>query len=216
MTEVSRKEFDINRFIAENESAAFEGYLEPSGSSDDWYDDYEYLYKHILLDVKHVDLYAPQTIKLHNYRFSDKRDDIVFCIKNSKILIKARKHNYDPMFYDFEKINGEFRGKIFSIVTSFYSKIDEAKGLLIRDGWMNLGRIEYWPKNDIFKLRKHPENLLFKPEMKISVFGESFYIDLPDNKICKDKFNEWVSKLSIEKGIEAAIEAFDEPEAPKE
>jgi len=212
MKYISRKDFDIKRFIEQNKEARFAEHLEPLKFAQ--WTDYPYLYRPIgKIDVKYFNLnssfmlhYANETNFLERELFQ-----LIIDFNGSRILIKAHCPN-EYWFYDFNKLNKESSDKISNLVRAEISEMDEKKGLLVEHGWLDIKHIKFYNisnADEMFKLIRHPEFGLYQPHMKIEAFGHSFYIELPDNPICKQKFNEWLEEHTDKRIVEAAINKLE-------
>jgi len=204
--------------MRQNKEAQFAGHLEPPDGMQ--WTDYPYLYSPINdVRVKHFNLDSDFTLHYANEsKFLD-RDifQLIICFSNSKILIKAHCPD-EYWFYDFDKLDKEFHDKVDNLVKTNIFEHDQKKSLLVEHGWMDLKELNLYNvhhENGMFKLIKHPEFGLYQPHMKIKVFEHSFYIELPDNPICKQKFNEWLEEHVDKYFIEQAIKNLEVSEDDK-
>ena len=209
MKYISRKKFDIKKFMKQNEGAQFAGHLEPGDY--DW-SDFPYLYCPCKpLQPKNFNLGV--SFKLHycNPRLLslDSLYTIFIHFKDSKVLIKASAPD-EFWFYDFNKLNKEFHDKINNMLNEYISQQNEVKGLIIENGWLDIKEeLVFENKDDIFEVIVHPEFKLYKPQMRITAFEKTFYIDLPDNDICKQKFAEWIERHTLKNLVEKAINKLE-------
>jgi len=212
MKYISRKEFDIKRFIEQNKEARFAEHLEPQNGMQ--WTDYPYLYSPINdVKVKHFNLNGSFTLHYANETKFLERElfQLVIDFNDSRILIKAHCPD-EYWFYDFDKLDKEFHDKVENLVKTNIFEGDQKKGLLVEHGWLDIRHINLYNvrhENGTFKLIRHPEFGLYQPQMKIEAFGHSFYIELPDNPICKQKFNEWLEEHTDEHIVEAAINKLE-------
>lgn len=189
---IPREELNIKKFIKNNTSAVFPEYLNPAHSTYEW-SNYPYLFRPInLSETKYLNLKPAKLFCLFN---DTGTLSIVF--KDFKILI-----NSSNKFYNFDEIKHEYQIQIVNICNKYIKRRDEKKGLLIENGWIDLGDFgKIYPNgDDSFVLKRHEEFNIYHIRMKIEYYDKSFYIDMPDNDFCKQKFIEWFNEHS-EKGI---------------
>lgn len=203
----TKGELNIRDFVKKNKGAAWPDHLEPLNS--DW-SLYPYLYRPVAINFEYVDSKARFEWSIYNSNYDKLPRISIYCI-GFKILIRADLPSGEYYFYDFNKVNDEYRKKITSFIQDRVKEQDERKKLLIENGWKDFNEEIYGDSGrDIFTVTRHPEFDLYLPKMKVEAFGEYFYIDLPDNEVCQRKFNEWLNAHTKSALIESSIKKLQD------